>query len=88
MNKDIKEKIIEALSEYLGLEPQDISEEDSLYHDLHMKASDLADFLESLKSQEIDIDTIDLSEIETVGDLIEASEGESDDHESQEDEFV
>ena len=60
------------LAEYLGVEIEDIDDEDSLTQDLHMRPSDLTDFLETLKTNNIDTNTVDLTEIETVGELIDA----------------
>lgn len=68
---DIKIKVKRILSEYLGIEPDDISEEDSLIGDLHMKPSDLTDFLEILETEGINTSSLDLTEIETFAELIE-----------------
>ena len=66
-----KEKIIQLLSEQLGVEPEDISEEDSLSDDLHMGPASLADFAKSLEAEHPEVSGIDLTEVETVGDLIQ-----------------
>jgi len=57
---------------YLGVEPDDISEEDSMAVDLHMGITEISDFLETLKDKGMVTEKIDLSEIDTVGELIEA----------------
>ncbi|OGM28427.1 hypothetical protein A2962_04700 [Candidatus Woesebacteria bacterium RIFCSPLOWO2_01_FULL_39_61] len=70
-HKDVKTQIKKLLSEYLGVEPDDIDEEDSLVADLHMKPTDLTDFVEILDTRGLDISKLELTEIETVGELIE-----------------
>ena len=77
MNNEIKEKVIKALSDHLGVEPEDIKEEDSLEHDLHMRASDLSDLMENLETIGIETGKVALTEIETVTDLIDALGGEA-----------
>lgn len=77
MNKDIKEKVIKILAEHLGIEPEDINDDDSFSHDLHMRASDLSDLMENLHTLNIETDNIDLTEIETVNELIDALGGET-----------
>lgn len=72
-SKDSKDKIKETLAEALGVESEDIDEEDSLTTDLHMRPSDLADFVEKLKSIGIETSKIELTEIETVGELIDSA---------------
>jgi len=70
--KGIINPIKQHLAEYLGVEIEDIDDDDSLTQDLHMRPSDLTDFLETLKTNNIDTNTVDLTEIETVGELIDA----------------
>jgi len=70
--KETKNLVKQHLADYLGVEIEDIDDDDSLTHDLHMRPSDLTDFLETFKSNELDTKNIDLTEIETVGELIEA----------------
>ncbi len=77
MNKDIKDNVFKLLSDYLGVEPEDISEEDSLYQDLHMRAPDLTDFVEILQSEGFETEGVDLTALETVCDLIYALGGET-----------
>lgn len=67
----LKSKVKKVLAEYLGVDIDDLSDDDSLREDLHMGTVDINDFMESLKNQEVDTSTIDLSEIETIGDIIE-----------------
>lgn len=78
MNKeDTKNKIIKILSEQLGVEPEDINENDSLESDLHMKTTELSDFIHNLNTQGFETDKIDFSVIETVIDIIYSLEGET-----------
>ncbi len=67
--EDIVKKL---LAEHVGLEVSDITEDDSFLEDLHMKPTEFADFLEELATQGLDTETLDLSSIQTVGDLIES----------------
>lgn len=62
----------ELLAQYLGVEPEDINENDSLIEDLHIKVTDLVDFVESLSEHGLDTTNIDLPGIDTVQDLIES----------------
>ena len=74
MNKeynDIKESVKKLLSDFLGIEPEDIEEDFSLTEDLHMKPTDLTDFMEILASKNYDIESVDFSEVETFSDLID-----------------
>lgn len=68
----IETKIRESLAHYLGIEKDDLNDDDSLIHDLHMKPSDLSDFLETLQTNGVDTQDIDLTEIDTLGDLVES----------------
>jgi len=65
------EKIKLLLAEQLGLNSDDISNEDSLIEDLHMSPADLTDFLETLSAKNADTSAVDLTEIETVEELLE-----------------
>lgn len=64
----------ETLANFLGVEVDDISNEDSLSEDLHMQASDLSDFLGKLEALDFDVTKTDLTKIETVEDLMESLE--------------
>ena len=68
---DSTKKIKDLLAKQLGTEAEDIDEDDSLTRDLFMKASDLTDFLESLEGAGFETSTLDLTEVETVGELID-----------------
>ncbi|MCX7928273.1 MAG: phosphopantetheine-binding protein [Patescibacteria group bacterium] len=64
-------KVKKSLADYLGIETEDISLDDSFKEDLHMQATDLADFLEHLSEKGLPTDQIDIVQIQTVGELIE-----------------
>jgi acyl carrier protein len=67
-------KVKKIIAEYLGVDYEDIKDEDSLVEDLHMKPSDLSDLVEILKDEQIDTSNLDLTEIETIYDLVEKLE--------------
>lgn len=67
----MKGKIIRLLADFLGIEPADIADDDSLTEDLHMTPSDLGDFAEILRSAGIDVNPTEMAEVETVGELYE-----------------
>lgn len=66
------EKIKKLLANFLGVDADDIKDEYSLAEDLHMSASDLTDFIETLKNEGVDTASLVLTEIETFDDLIES----------------
>lgn len=74
MNKSLpnKEEVKKLLAEQIGVEVEDIKEEDFFSEDLHMNSTELADFIHLLEQKGFDISTLDLREIETVEDLTEA----------------
>lgn len=67
----MKEKILKILADFLGVEPGDINDEDSLIEDLHMTPSDLTDFVELLSTNGLDTTKLEISEIESLSDLYE-----------------
>ncbi len=68
-----KEQIIKnILAEYLGIEAEDIHDDDSLVDDLHMNASDITDFTHELEAKGVDISELDFTQIDTVGEMLEA----------------
>ena len=67
-----KDKVKSELANCLGIEPADVEDESVLSEDFHMKSNDLTDFVEGLTASGFDTSKIDLTEIETFGDLIEA----------------
>jgi len=74
MNSDLttKIKIKGLLAEHLGLNIDDIKDDDTLVEDLHMVPSDLSDFLKTLDENGFDSSSLNLIEIETFEDLAEA----------------
>lgn len=74
MNKDyneIREQIKGELSNFLGIEPDDIENDFSLTEDLHMTPAELTDFIELLSKMDFVTKDIDFTEIETFSDLID-----------------
>lgn len=69
--KDITQKIKTLLAEHIGTDEEELSNEDRFQNDIHMSATDLADFVEKLKMAGFDTTKLDLMETESVGDLIE-----------------
>ena len=69
---DKKSQIIKLLAEQIGVEPEDIDEEDAFLTDLHMNPTELSDFVHSLTSLDLDVGRLNLTEIETVVELLEA----------------
>lgn len=65
-------EVKEALAQHLGIETDDISYDDSFSEDFHMRATDFTDFLEALNSKGIDTSKLDLPDIQTFGDLVQA----------------
>jgi len=65
-------KIKELLASQIGVESDDIDEEDFFTEDLHMTPTDLTDFTNVLEKEGFNTTKVDFIEIETVGDLIEA----------------
>lgn len=68
---DISFAVNKILADFLGVEPSDISEDDSLTEDLHMTAIDLTDFTEILKTAGFETSKLDMTEVETLEDLYE-----------------
>ena len=69
--KDITQEIITILAEHIGTDEEELSSEDRFQNDIHMSATDLADFVEKLNTAGFDTTKLDLPEIESIGDLIE-----------------
>jgi acyl carrier protein len=69
--KNPKAAIKEILAKVLGVEPEDIHDDDELVADLHIDATGLADFSHSLEKNGIDTSKLDFNEIDTFEDLIE-----------------
>lgn len=69
--KNVRVVVMKNLSTQLGVEPDDLHDEDSLKEDLHLKAVDLTDLLDHLQNEGLDTSEVDFEEIETLGELIE-----------------
>lgn len=67
-----KSVVRQELANFLGVDTEDIEDDSSLTEDLHMKASDLTDFMEILGRMGMETAGVDLTETETFLDLIEA----------------
>ena len=67
-----KEAVRRELANYLGVDTEDIEDDNSLTEDLHMKATDLTDFMEILTRMGMETEGVDLTETETFLDLVEA----------------
>lgn len=68
----IRELIKKLLAEHIGVEPEDIEDDDFLIDDLHMNPSEIIDFSEKLKEVGFDITRIDLMNVKTVEDIVDA----------------
>jgi hypothetical protein len=66
-----KETVRRELANFLGIDSEDIEDDFSLTEDLHMKASDLTDFMEILTRMNFNTSDVDLTETETFTDFIE-----------------
>lgn len=73
---NLQEQVKKLLSEYLGIDPKDLEEDDSFSEDLHMNPANLSDFIENLKKEGIDTSSVNLLEIKTLTDLIESLNSE------------
>lgn len=69
--KKYKKAIKKLLVEHLGIEIEDVTDDDSLKEDLHMNPVDLTDFNQKLITAGYDTEKVDFSEIETLNDLYE-----------------
>ncbi|KKQ92385.1 MAG: hypothetical protein UT58_C0009G0006 [Microgenomates group bacterium GW2011_GWC1_39_7b] len=69
---NISVKIKRELSDFLGIDMEDVDDETSLKEDLHMDPASITDYIEILSKAGFDTDRLDLTEIETFGDLLEA----------------
>ena len=68
----IKETVRRELANYLGVDTEDIEDDSSLTEDLHMKASDLTDFMQILTRMDMETEGVDLTQTETFLELVEA----------------
>jgi acyl carrier protein len=68
----IKETVRRELANYLGVDTEDIEDDSSLTEDLHMKASDLTDFMQILTRMDMETEGVDLTQTETFLELVDA----------------
>ena len=64
-------KVKEILAEQIGVEVEDLNDDDAFIEDLHMTNADLTDFGQKLESLGADLSELDFSTIETVEELTE-----------------
>lgn len=65
-------QIKQFLAEQIGVEPEDLNDQDSFVEDLHMTNADLTDFSHRLEVEGVDPKEIDFASVETIEELIEA----------------
>lgn len=71
----MREKIKQTIAQSVGLDVLDLEEEASIKEDLGIEPASFSDLLETLKQDlGIDIPPEELTEVETVGELIELAE--------------
>ena len=66
----MRDQVIKIIANQIGVESQDIEEDDSLRNELHMSSLDVAEISEQFSL--LGLDSIDWSEVETVGELLDA----------------
>ncbi len=67
-----KKDIINLLAEQIGVGKEDIHLEDTFTEHLHMNPSDVSDLIKNLETKGVETDSLDLPQIKTVQDLLEA----------------
>lgn len=70
--KDITLKVKRELADFLGVDFEDIEPETVLREDLHMDPTQLTDFVEILGKAGYDIENLDMTQVETFEDLVDA----------------
>lgn len=75
----LSDKIKPRLAEIIGVEEEDIKNDDLLIEDLHMSASDISDFVHELENEGLNINKIDFNDIMTVEDLLDAVSSQEED---------
>ena len=68
------QKVKEMLAEFLGAEPDDLNLTDSFSDGLHMKPTDISDFLDIVRKSGLELGDTDITELLLLGDLVEAVE--------------
>ncbi len=69
---EITKRVRRELADFLGVDPEDIEPETVLREDLHMDPSNLTDFADILGKAGFEAEKVDLSQIETFEELVEA----------------
>lgn len=67
-----KQKVKRELADFLGIGMEDVDDDTVLSSDLHMDPSQLTDFMDILSKAGYDTDSVDLTEVESFNDLVEA----------------
>lgn len=78
MSTNSKDKILDLLSTHLGVDRDDVAEDDSFREDLHMNAVEIADFASVLEKNDLVISPEELTKLTTVGELLEFFETDED----------
>jgi len=66
-------KIIKArIAEHIGVDIEDVKDEDTFSEDLHMSPAEFSDFLGSLSSLGVDAHSMDISTSSSVEELVDA----------------
>lgn len=68
----IRQKVKRELADFLGVDMEDIEDETVLREDLHMDPANLTDFMSILTKAGFDAEELDMTQIETFADLVEA----------------
>ena len=74
---DTEKSVKSLLAEQIGVELEDIKDDDSLLEDLHMSPSDITDFVHKLAQSDFVVKESDISTATTVGELVETLSAET-----------
>lgn len=69
---EINKKVRRELADFLGIDLEDIEPETTLKEDLHMDPTNLTDFMDVLSKAGYETENLDLTQIETFEELVEA----------------
>ncbi len=70
-NKKIEETIKKLIAQKTGVETGEIALDDSLKEDLSLSSADIAELLVEMKNAGLPVEAIDISQIETLDNLVE-----------------
>jgi|GEM_PF-1650593 hypothetical protein len=74
----LRSLVAKALADHIGVEADDIKDDDFFFDDLHMNPTELTDFVHEIESLGVDSTKINLEELETFEDLLDqVSQSES-----------